>query len=51
VIVGAIGPDHDKQFIAAVQVLGQHYGQGQGRSKQIAEKEAARQALDGLGLG
>lgn len=51
VIVGAIGPDHDKQFIAAVQVLGQRYGQGQGRSKQIAEKEAARQALEDLELG
>jgi ribonuclease III len=41
---------HDKQFIAEVQVLGQRYGRGQGRSKQIAEKEAARDALIGLGL-
>jgi ribonuclease III len=51
VIIGAIGPDHDKQFIAEVQVLGQRYGRGQGRSKQIAEKEAARDALGSVGLG
>jgi ribonuclease III len=50
IIVGAIGPDHDKQFIAEVQVLGRKYGQGQGRSKQIAEKEAARDALVKLGM-
>lgn len=50
VIIGAIGPDHDKQFIAAVQVLGQQYGRGQGRSKQIAEKEAARDALGTVGM-
>ncbi len=50
IIIGAIGPDHDKQFIAEVQVLGQKYGQGQGRSKQVAEKDAARDALVTLGL-
>ncbi len=48
-IIGAAGPDHDKQFIAEVQVLGRKYGQGSGRSKQIAEKEAARDALANLG--
>jgi ribonuclease III len=50
IIVGAIGPDHDKQFIAEVQVLGKQYGRGQGRSKQIAEKEAARDALVTVGI-
>jgi ribonuclease III len=49
-IIGAAGPDHDKQFIAEVQVLGQKYGQGSGRSKQIAEKEAAKDALENLGI-
>jgi ribonuclease-3 len=50
IIVGAIGPDHDKHFIAEVQVLGQKYGQGEGRSKQAAEKAAARDALVALGI-
>lgn len=42
------GPDHSKVF--TVQVWGgrKALGVGQGKSKQQAEKEAARQALDGL---
>ncbi|MBE9032241.1 ribonuclease III [filamentous cyanobacterium LEGE 11480] len=50
VIVAATGPDHEKEFVAEVQVLGKTYGQGQGRSKQVAEKEAARDALEELGI-
>lgn len=50
VIVGASGPDHDKQFIAQVQVLGKTYGQGEGQSKRAAEKDAARDALAELDL-
>ncbi len=50
ILVGAIGPDHDKRFIAEVQVLGRKYGQGEGRSKQAAEKDAARDALEELGI-
>ncbi|MDX2228755.1 MAG: ribonuclease III [Leptolyngbyaceae cyanobacterium bins.349] len=46
----ASGPDHAKTFVIEVQVNGTSYGQGSGRKKQEAEKDAARNALDRLGL-
>ena len=49
-IVRESGPDHAKQRVATVQIGGQPYGEGIGRSKQDAEKEAARDALEKLGL-
>lgn len=49
-LIAAIGPDHDKNFVVEVAVLGQRYGQGEGRSKQAAEKQAAKNALDHLGI-
>jgi ribonuclease III len=39
------GPDHAREFIVEVRLQDQCYGSGQGRSKQNAEKEAARNAL------
>jgi ribonuclease-3 len=48
-IVTEVGPDHAKQFTAEVRISGQVCGQGQGRSKQAAEKAAARSALIALG--
>lgn len=39
------GPDHAKQFIVAVYIRGREMGQGIGSSKQIAEEQAAKQAL------
>lgn len=39
------GPDHAKQFIVAVYINGREKGRGKGASKQIAEEEAAKQAL------
>lgn len=50
VIVGRSGPDHAPEFIAQVSVLGEVYGQGQGRKKQDAEKAAAHAALAKLQL-
>lgn len=44
-LVDAIGPDHDRQFTVEVWLQDHCLGQGQGRRKQDAEKEAARQAL------
>lgn len=44
------GPDHAKTFVIEVQVRGKRYGQGTGRKKQEAEKDAARDALDRLEL-
>lgn len=44
VVVGR-GPDHDRQFDAAVFVNGVQRGAGTGGTKKDAEQEAARQAL------
>jgi ribonuclease-3 len=38
------GPDHDKQFLVEVVVKGNTLGQGAGKTKKIAEQEAAREA-------
>ncbi len=40
------GPDHDKLFTVEVLIEEKVYGRGEGRSKQAAEQEAARQALE-----
>jgi len=49
-VLSESGPDHAKQFVVGVQVADKPYGQGTGHRKQIAEKDAARDALDRLGL-
>jgi ribonuclease-3 len=49
-IIHVSGPDHAKQFTAEVAISQKPYGQGTGRSKQAAEKQAARMALMALGL-
>lgn len=46
--VGESGPDHEKEFVAAVFVNGTELGRGSGRSKKDAEQSAARKALQGL---
>ena len=43
------GPDHDKQFTIGVYLKSDLAGQGEGRSKQDAEQEAARSALKNKG--
>lgn len=43
------GPDHAREFTAEVWVREEKLGIGQGRRKQDAEKEAARNALEKLG--
>jgi ribonuclease-3 len=43
------GPDHDKSFTVEVEVNRQVMGIGTGRSKKMAETEAARAALKKLG--
>lgn len=49
--VASSGPDHDKRFTAHVYVDDQLFGVGDGRSKKEAEQNAARAALDRLGMG
>ena len=43
------GPDHDKHFVVAVYIGDEKYGEGEGKSKQDAEQEAARNALQSKG--
>ena len=40
------GPDHDKHFTVGVYIGSELFGKGDGKSKQDAEQEAARSALD-----
>ncbi|MDP3758403.1 MAG: putative dsRNA-binding protein, partial [Candidatus Daviesbacteria bacterium] len=47
-ILATAGPDHAKQFTVAVFIRGKEMGQGSGNSKQIAEEQAAKQALEVL---
>jgi ribonuclease-3 len=43
------GPDHDKHFTIGVYLGTKQYGEGEGKSKQDAEQEAARNALKKTG--
>lgn len=45
-VVKEEGPDHDKEFTVQVMVGGEKVGLGIGRSKQIAQQQAARHALE-----
>lgn len=47
-ILETTGPDHAKQFIVAVYIKSNLYGKGKGASKQIAEEQAAKEALHRL---
>jgi ribonuclease-3 len=44
------GPPHDRIFTCAAVIDGQETGVGRGRSKKAAEQDAAREALDRLGV-
>jgi len=44
-LVSESGPDHNKQFVMAAYIADNEYGQGAGSSKQLAEQEAAAEAL------
>lgn len=46
VVISEVGPDHEKMFKVAVYVDKEKVGEGFGRSKQIAQQEAAREALE-----
>lgn len=47
-ILSTHGPDHAKQFSVAVFIGGKEYGRGAGSSKQVAEEQAAQEALKKL---
>lgn len=47
-MVEASGPDHEKRFIVEVMVGDTVIGRGVGKSKRMAEEEAARSAIESL---
>lgn len=47
-VIDSRGPDHAKEFDVEVTVSEKRYGVGSGRSKQEAEQQAARAALDSM---
>jgi ribonuclease III len=49
-VVEVQGPPHERRFTCAAVVDGREAGTGSGRSKKAAEQEAAKQALESLGL-
>ena len=49
-LVGTSGPDHERTFEVEARVNGKAIGHGRGSSKASAEQEAAKAALEQLGL-
>ena len=47
-LIEAVGPDHDKRFTVEVRIGDDVLGRGSGKSKKMAETEAARSALQRL---
>ncbi len=45
-VIKEVGPDHNKTFMVDVMVNNQVVGQGKGKSKQQAEREAAKAAIE-----
>ena len=50
VLVGESGPDHNKCFEVEIHLNSNVIGKGKGKSKKLAEQEAAREALALMGL-
>ncbi len=50
-VLATTGPEHARSYDATVFVEGREAGRGTGRSKKLAEQEAARMALDQLENG
>ncbi len=45
-VVASRGPDHKKEFEVAVYIEGKEYARAVGKSKKIAQQEAAKSAVD-----
>ena len=48
-LVSEDGPEHNKHFVAAVSHMGKVLGQGEGKTKKAAEKQAAKKAIEDFG--
>lgn len=46
--ISSTGPDHNKEFTATTMIAGRAYGTGVGRSKKVAEQQAAGAAYQAL---
>ena len=49
-LVGESGPDHNKRFEVEVNLNSNVVGYGIGKSKKLAEQQAAKQALELMGI-
>lgn len=49
-VIEVEGPPHDRRFVCAAHIAGAQFGLGKGSTKKAAEQEAARQALEALGV-
>ena len=49
-VVDVQGPPHERHFTCSARIDGEEYGVGRGASKKAAEQEAAKQALETLGV-
>lgn len=49
--IAVIGPEHDREFLVEVLAGDEVLGRGRGMSKQLAEMDAARAALEALEVG
>ena len=47
-IISESGPDHSKSFVSEVSLNGKVLASGEGRSKKMAEMEAAKKALENI---
>lgn len=45
-VIEESGPDHNKKFVVEVSIDGKKKGLGEGKSKNLAEQEAAKNALE-----
>ena len=50
-VIETMGPDHDRKFTVEVRIGDIALGRGSGRSKKMAEADAARSALEQLSIG
>lgn len=50
IVVGESGPDHNKEFIVEIHMNSNVIGRGKGSSKKKAEQEAAKSALELMGI-
>ena len=44
------GPPHDRRFVCVAVIAGEQVGIGKASTKKAAEQEAARQALEVMGI-